>query len=53
MLIAIVPLVVCVVGLLIWALSQNAVLKDVGRIMFTAGLFVSLLVLGSARIHIP
>ena len=37
------PLLVAVVGLLMYALSANPKLQEVGRLMFFAGLFVFLL----------
>jgi hypothetical protein len=47
MLIAIVPVLVCILGLLIWALNTpppRAVLVKVGEWMFVVGLLVTLLV---------
>ena len=39
MLIAIVPLLLCVVGALIYALTANPKLSELGRILFAAGAF--------------
>lgn len=39
MLIAIVPLLLCVVGALLYALSANAKIQELGRITFAAGIF--------------
>lgn len=39
MVVAIVPLVVMVVGLLLWSLSGNAKIAEIGRWMFIIGLF--------------
>ncbi len=33
------PLLICLIGLLLWAISQNALVKDAGRMMFQIGLF--------------
>lgn len=44
MLIAIIPLVVCIVGLLCYVLSQNAKVVEVGRVLFWTGALVTLLV---------
>lgn len=47
MLIAIVPLVVCLVGLLIFVLAKDDKVKEIGRLLFFAGLLVSLWFLGA------
>jgi positive regulator of sigma E activity len=39
MLIAIVPLLLCVVGALLYALSSNGKVSELGRILFAAGAF--------------
>lgn len=41
MLIAIIPIVVLIVGLLMWVLATNAVVKEAGRIMFFCGMLVT------------
>ena len=46
MLIATIPLIVAIVGVLMYALAANPKLADIGRIMFLCGLFVTLLLLG-------
>jgi hypothetical protein len=33
------PLLICVIGLLLWAISTNALVKDAGRMAFQIGLF--------------
>jgi len=43
MLIAIIPIVVLVVGLLMWVLATNPVVKEAGKIMFFCGMFVTTL----------
>jgi hypothetical protein len=43
-LIAIIPLLVCVVGLLVYVLASQAKVVELGRLAFFAGLLVSLLV---------
>lgn len=52
MIIAIIPLVVCIIGLLMWALSSNAIVSEAGKWCFIVGLFVSLLVVGGKAIKI-
>lgn len=42
--ISIVPLLVAVVGALVYALAANPKLSEMGRLAFFAGLFVTLLV---------
>jgi Na+/phosphate symporter len=37
------PLLVCIIGLLMYALSANPKLVEIGRIMFFAGLLATLL----------
>jgi hypothetical protein len=44
MLIAIIPVLVMVVGLLLWALSKNAIVSRAGEWMFVTGLLVTLFV---------
>lgn len=44
MIIAIVPLIVCVVGLLAYALASNTKIAEAGRLAYFAGLLVALLV---------
>lgn len=39
MLVAIIPLLVLVVGVLMYALAANPKLAEIGRIMFAVGLF--------------
>jgi hypothetical protein len=47
------PLIVCVVGLLAWVLAGNAIVKDAGRIAFAVGLFVTVALLATNRMHLP
>lgn len=44
MFIAIIPLIVAIVGLLMYALSANAKVAEIGRIMLWTGLLVTLFV---------
>ncbi len=44
MLIAIIPLVVAIIGVLMYALCSNAKLAEIGRLLFFAGLLVCLFV---------
>jgi hypothetical protein len=37
------PIVICLIGLLMWVLSANPKLQEVGRIMFFCGLLATLL----------
>jgi Na+/phosphate symporter len=46
------PLLVCLVGLLIYALSKNGDVKEIGRIMFAFGLLVVLLGSGSEMVRL-
>lgn len=41
MIVAYMPFVICLVGLLIWALTKQGILPEVGRLMFFAGLIVT------------
>lgn len=52
MLITIAPFVVMIVGLLLWALSANAVVKDAGRGGFFIGEFVALGVMAKATVSV-
>jgi Na+/phosphate symporter len=42
--ISIIPLAVCAIGLLVYALSNNSKVTELGRIAFAMGLLVTLLV---------
>lgn len=53
MVIAIIPAVVCAVGVLVWALATNALLKRVGEYMFACGLLVTLFVVAVEKVKIP
>jgi SpoU rRNA methylase family enzyme len=44
MLISVLPLVVLILGLLMYALATNAKVQEMGRIAFAFGLLVSLMV---------
>jgi len=52
MLIAILPLIALVVGLLMWALASNAIVKESGRILFFCGTLVTLLVTAHYSVHV-
>lgn len=47
--IAILPLIIAVVGLLLWALASNPKVAEVGRIMFFCGAFVVTMGLANVR----
>jgi hypothetical protein len=46
MLIATVPILVAIVGLLMYVLAGNPKVAEIGRIMFAAGLLVALFAIG-------
>lgn len=50
--IALLPLILAIVGLLIYALAANAKTAEIGRIMFLCGLFVLTLTLAKTVVHI-
>ena len=43
-----IPLIVAIVGLLMYVLASNAKVSEAGRIAFFAGLFVALLAIGGS-----
>lgn len=47
-----IPLLVCIVGLLMYALSANVKLQEIGRLMFACGLLVTLLVTGPGLVKV-
>jgi hypothetical protein len=53
MIIAFVPIVVLVIGLLMWALAGNPIVKDAGRGMFFIGLAVAVFISARATVHLP
>ncbi len=53
MVVIVTPLLVAIVGLLIYALSSSAKLAEIGRLMFFAGLLTALFVFGQGHIHLP
>lgn len=50
--VAFVPLLVAVVGVLVYALSTGAKLAEIGRLAYFAGLFVFLMVVANHVIRI-
>lgn len=52
MLVAIFPVLAIILGILLWALASNGIVKDVGRIIFAAGVLVTLLVVAHYTIRI-
>jgi hypothetical protein len=48
MLITIIPVLILVVGILLWALATNGIVKEAGKIMFFCGMLV--LTLSLARV---
>lgn len=53
MLISWVVLLVALVGLLMWVLSNNPKVSEIGKVMFFCGLLVTCLVLGGKTVKIP
>ncbi len=53
MTIAIVPVVVLVLGLLLWGLATKPIAVEAGRLMFACGLLVSLFVMAKTTLHLP
>ena len=45
-----IPLLLAIIGLLVYAFATNGKLAEVGRITFAAGIFVTLLRIGEAAI---
>ena len=52
MLIAVIPLVVLIVGLLAYALAANPKVQEIGRIAYSCGLLVLLFVLARQTISL-
>lgn len=52
MLIAIVPVLVLIAGLLLWILASNPKLAEAGRILFFCGAFLTTQVLAETTIRI-
>jgi Na+/phosphate symporter len=50
--IALVPLVVCVVGALLYALSSNPKISEMGRLAFFAGLLALMLAMAGHTVKI-
>jgi hypothetical protein len=50
MLIAIIPIIACILGLLMWVLATNAIVKRAGEWMYVCGLLVTLFV--AARVTV-
>jgi hypothetical protein len=52
MIIAIVPLIFAIIGLLIYALASNSKVIEIGRLTFFAGLLISLYAVMNHTVHI-
>lgn len=50
--IVLVPLLVCLIGMMIYALAVNGKAAEIGRLMFACGLLVTLFRVGEAAISI-
>jgi hypothetical protein len=48
-----VPLLCTIVGLLLYALSANARVSEAGRLLYFAGVFVTLLALQGHAVRLP
>ena len=51
--VAIIPLLVAIIGLLIYVLASNGKLVEVGRILFSCGTLVALFVFARTVLRIP
>lgn len=47
-----VPFLVCLIGLIVYALSNNAKVAELGRLAFSVGLLVTLLDIGGAAVRL-
>lgn len=52
MVIAIAPLVIAVIGLLLWCMAANSKAAEAGRIMFFCGMLVLTMSLASKTFHL-
>ncbi len=52
MLIAFVPVLVMILGLLLWLLASNPVVKDIGRICFIIGTFFTVSALSGHTVRL-
>jgi uncharacterized membrane protein len=52
MVIAYLPFLVCIVGLLVWALASNGIAKKAGEWMFVVGLFWTVYSLLGHTVHL-
>lgn len=50
--IALIPILVCILGALVYALSNNAKVAEMGRIAFAFGLLVTLLYVGNQSVSV-
>lgn len=53
MLIAIIPVIVCLLGLLLYALASNPKVAELGRLAFVCGLFVTVYVASRQTLRLP
>jgi hypothetical protein len=53
MLIAIIPVLVCLLGLITYAISANPKVSELGRLSFACGLLVVCLVAARYTLHLP
>ena len=51
--IIVIPLLVFLLGVLMYALAANPKVAEIGRIAIFCGLFVALLVYGHVSVHLP
>jgi Na+/phosphate symporter len=52
MLVAFIPLVLCLVGLVVYLITVNPRAQEIGRILFFCGLLVTMMALATKTLHI-
>lgn len=53
MLIAITPILAAIIGLLMYVLESNPKVSEIGRLLFFAGILVSLFIAGEKTVKLP
>ena len=53
MLIAYIPVIIALIGLLLWVFAGNATLKEAGKILFFCGVLVTTFGLAGKAIKLP
>ncbi len=49
---AIIPLIVCIIGLIVYIVSSNPKISEVGRIAFFCGLLATCLAFAGSSVHV-